>query len=126
MRFFPATILICALTLPGCGSVVPSEFQVSGKPIEHWLSAMHDADPKLRLKAVKALGNVGPHHPKAIPALSDALQDRDANIRAQASLALLKSGPSAKSAIPALQTAAQDADPSVRQYAAEALKKIGS
>jgi HEAT repeat protein len=124
-RILLSMLVVGCSALVGCGSGVPRDFQVSGKPIEHWLTAIHDADPKLRLKAVRALGNVGPHHPQAIPALTEALADADGNVRAQASLALLKSGPRAKSAVPALQAASQDSDPSVRKCAADALKKIG-
>lgn len=126
MRAIVAMTTVLIISSLGCGSRIPSEFQVSGKPIEHWLAALHDADANVRIKAVRALGNVGPHHPQAIPALTEALSDPDASVRAQASLALLKSGPKARSAVPALQTAAGDADPTVRQYATEALKKISA
>ena len=118
-------LILLSVAQLGCGTRVPSEFQVSGKPIEHWLSAIHDPDPKLRLKAVRALGNVGPHHPQAIPTLAKALGDARADIRGQAALALLKSGPRAKAAIPALETATRDADPRVCQSAKQALEKIG-
>jgi HEAT repeat protein len=117
--------ILCGAVL-GCGSGVPRDFQVSGKPIEHWLSALHDPHPGVREKAVQALGNVGPHHPQAIPAITAALDDADARVRAQAALALLKSGPQAKSATAALTKARSDGSPQVREYAAKALEKIGS
>jgi len=126
MRAMVAFTMALLISSVGCGARIPSEFQVSGQPIEHWLTAIRDPDATVRIKAVRALGNVGPHHPQAIPAVTEALGDADATVRAQASLALLKSGPNAKSAVPALRTAIGDADATVRKYAAEALKKIGT
>jgi HEAT repeat protein len=83
-------------------------------------------EPKARLKAVSALGNVGAADPTVVPALIRALKDPDRGVRAEAVLALLKIGPDAVAAVPALTEALRDADAKVRAYADNALKRIQS
>jgi HEAT repeat protein len=98
-----------------------------GKPVEHWLDALRDADAKVRKKAATKLGNIGATDAAVVPALTAALRDRDAAVRAEAALALLRIGHAAQEAVPALTDAAQkDRDGSVRVAAAQALSKIQS
>jgi vesicle coat complex subunit len=114
--------LCLAFLLSGCQRQQP--MTVSGQPIEHWLEALKNKNPRVRQKAVEALGNVGKADPAAIPALIGALQDPNPTIRGKAALALLKSGPDAQDAIPALTQLLEDKDAKVRLYAAKALEKI--
>ena len=114
--------LVLVLILSGCEAKKPTT--VSGQPIDYWRQALKGKDVTLRLKAVDALGNVGPADPVAIPSLIDALEDSDARVRGQAALALLKSGRDAQDAIPALTRAQHDKDAKVRRYAAKALEQI--
>lgn len=113
------------LLVVGCGPQRPTEFTVSGKSLEYWLTGLKAEEIPVREKAVKALSNVGTAAPEVIPALMDALEDSAASVRAKAALALLKIGPDAHEALDALTIAAQhDTDPDVRLYASRAIAKI--
>ena len=115
-----------ALSLMGCAKS-PELLSVSGKPIEFWLDALNapNTDAKQRLKAVRALSNVGSAHPKAIPALIEALEQTDAAVRGEVVLALLKIGPAAKEALAALERISEsDKDTKIRDFAKEAIKAI--
>jgi HEAT repeat protein len=96
-----------------------------GKPVSHWLHALHNPDPMERKEAADKLGNVGPADPAACPALADALRDPDAGVRGAAILGLVRCGSAAKAAAPALEDLKEhDPDPGVRRYAGGALEKI--
>jgi HEAT repeat protein len=116
-------IILLAILLAGCGrSSAP--LAVHGKPVAHWLQALHDSDAKARRKAVEALGNAGAADPAVVPALIATLEDREPGVRSAAVLALLKIGPEAGEAVPALRKVLQDKDVKVRTYAAKALERI--
>jgi HEAT repeat protein len=118
-----SVVFIClAVLIAGCGKKEP--LLSHGRPVSHWLQALHDPDPKTRKKAVVALGHVGTADPAAIPAVIEAVKDADPTVRAEAVLALLNLGPAAKDAVPALTEAQNDADPKVRGYAGKALERI--
>ena len=122
-----ALLSIALLCFTGCGKKSPELLSVSGKPIEFWLDALREGgtDSPQRIKAIKALGNVGPAHPAAIPALIKALDSPEIAVRVEAVLALLKNGPHAKEALPVLQRMAQsDKEANVRSYAEKAIAKI--
>jgi HEAT repeat protein len=111
------------LLAAGCGPAAPT--LAGGKPVGHWLTALHDPDPKERREAADKLGNVGPADAAACPALVEALRDPDAQVRGKAILGLVKCGPAAKTAVPALQDLKEhDPDAGVRDYAGKALAKI--
>jgi hypothetical protein len=112
------------ILLAGCGKT-PATL-AHGKPVHHWLQALHEGDARVRQKAVAVLGNVGPADPAVIPALIGVTKDRDSKVRGEAILALLKIGPAAKEAIPVLTEAQKDKDPQVRSYAFKALQRIQS
>jgi HEAT repeat protein len=115
-------ILGLIILASGCGKREPVISH--GRPVSHWLQAIHDPDVKTRKKAVVALGHVGKADPAAIPAVIEAVKDADPSVRAEAVLALLNIGPDAKDAIPALTEAQGDKDINVRTYAAKALERI--
>jgi HEAT repeat protein len=117
-------VVVICLALMICGCQRQGPMTVSGKPIGHWLEALKDKNPRVRQRAVEALGNVGKADPAAIPALIGALQDPNPTIRGKVALALLKSGRDAEEAVPALTQLLQDKDAKVRLYAAKALEKI--
>ena len=109
--------------LAGCGGSAPTV--VHGKPVAHWVAALHDPSPKLRRRAALALGNAGTADPAAVPALAEAVRDHDPAVRRAAVLCLLRIGPGARAAVPALEEAAhKDRDTRVRADAARALKTI--
>lgn len=118
-------LLIAMLALlVGCNRPKTTAKYFSGEPVEHWLTAIKNQDPKLRKKAADVLGNVGPADGRAIPALIEALKDNDANVRDAAVLGLSKIGPPASSAAPELEEATKDKDETVRKHAAAALQRV--
>ena len=115
--------ILCCLLFLGCGKTAPT--LAGGKPVSHWVQALHDPNVKIRKEAALKLGNVGTADPAAIPALIEALKDRDASVRSEAILGLVKSGPDAAAARPALEDLQKnDRDTKVRSYAARGLEKI--
>jgi hypothetical protein len=110
----------CAMLLTGCGKPVPT--LAGGKPVNYWLEALGNADPKIRKTAVLKLGNVGASDPSAYPAIVTSLKDVDAGVRREAILALMKGGANGSEPLPEL-TALQhsDRDARVRDYASKAL-----
>ena len=117
----PAVVL---LVLSGCSRKSGEEPRAGGRPLSHWLEALHHPDPAVRHKAATKLGNIGPGDPAVVPALTAAIKDPDSTVRAEAILMLLKIGPRAKDAVPALIDALKDPDPKVRQYAEKALAQV--
>jgi HEAT repeat protein len=125
VRSLFAAVAVAAL-LAGCHrDAGPRGLYFSGQPVSHWLEAARSPDPKVRMKAVDVLGNVGPADPAAIPALAEAVRDRDPSVRDAAVLALSKIGPPAAAALPALREATKDPSPAVRAHAATAVERVG-
>jgi len=120
--FRPAVLFLGLLLIGCCGGDGP--LMTHGKPVAYWLQELQKPDPKLRKKAVSALGHVGALDPAVIPALTGAVKDRDATVRSEAILALLNIGPAAKDAIPSLNEACNDKDAVVRSHAAKAVERI--
>lgn len=118
-------ILLLALGVLGCGRTdVPKEKYFSGEPVEHWLEAIRDPDPKLRRRAAEVLGNVGPIDARSVPALIEAVKDKDVRVRDAAVLGLSKIGTPASAAEPVLSAATKDLDPNVRKHASTALERV--
>lgn len=115
--------LTLAILIVGCGRS-STEVICSGQPTRYWVEALKNPDARLRLKAVKALGNIGPADAPAIPALIEALKDEDPRIRAEAAVALHKNASEAQEASYALNEALYDQNEHVRVCAAKALEKI--
>jgi HEAT repeat protein len=113
-----------ALVLAGCGRDAPPPLTSHGRTVGEWVESLRSADPKVRKKAVAALGHAGAADPTAVPALVGALKDRDAAVRDAAVLALLNLGAAAREAVPALEAAQKDRDPKVRGHAARAVSVI--
>src|SRR5947209_6691693 len=112
-----------SLALPGCAR--KSDPLLShGKTVAEWSEALKHADPKVRKKAVVALGHAAAAEPAALTALTGALSDPDAAVRDKAVLALLNLGPAARSALPALEMACNDAAPAVKAHAAQAVAAL--
>jgi HEAT repeat protein len=115
-------LLILTTCVAGCGGNAP--MTAHGKPVDYWVEKIGDPDVKVRLTAVKALGNVGVKDPVVVPTLTRAVKDKHVDVRVEAILALLRIGPPASDSIPVLTEACKDADPKVRQSAAKALQRI--
>ena len=118
--------LLCALFSVGCGTgTVPTAKYFFEKPVSHWLTQATNANPKVRLKAVEVLGNVGPVDPGAIPALIVALKDKDAKVRTAAVVGLAKIGSAADAALPTLRELADlEKNQSVRKHIQTAIARL--
>jgi hypothetical protein len=81
-------------------------------------------DPRVRLSAVWALGDVHAEPSRVVPALVKALSDTNASVRTLAALSLDQVGFAAKPAVPALLQRLSDPDAQVRRIAAQALRRI--
>ncbi|SRR5260370_743035 len=116
---------ILAVLLAGCSQTAPP--LSGGKPVDHWVKAMHEPDAGLRKTAVCKLGNAGAPDAEAWTAVCGALRDRDTVVRREAILAIMKCGPRAQEAIPVLgELERQDPDARVRLDAGKAAKKLRS
>ncbi len=124
MRYGLCLPLLLLLAVGGCSAKKDQEPRAGGKPLSHWLEALHGNDPAERHKAATKLGNIGPADPAVVPALIGAVKDTDPGVRAEAILSLLKIGPAAKDAVPALTEALKDPDAKVRQFAEKALIQV--
>ena len=122
MRIVAGLLIIMLPCLSGCGSKPP--VTAHGQPVSYWTEKIEDPEAKIRLQAVKALGNVGAKDPVVVPTLTVGVKDADSEVRTAAILALLRMGPAAKDAIPALLEARQDSNAKVRESAEKALAKI--
>jgi HEAT repeat protein len=114
--------LVSFANLRATGDEVATPMELAGR--------LRDADPEIRLEAVRALKQLGPQAKTAVLGLSDALEDKEPLIRIEAARALGAIGPDAKAAIPALVKRLDDKD-AVRSEgavwfaAAKALGEIG-
>lgn len=124
MRQSLAMLLVCLLLAACRRNEEPSEKHFGGKPVDRWLEAAKNPDPKTRKQAVEVLGNVGPIDERAIPALIEAVKDRDARVRDAAVLSLSKIGPPASAAESVLDAATRDTDATVSKHAATALQRV--
>ena len=88
------------------------------------VTALRDADPRVRTLAAQAVGNIGPDAAPAIPALLDLLKGSDEGSRNTACLGLAGIGPAAKKALPALREALSDPSANVRRFAQRAIGMI--
>jgi HEAT repeat protein len=121
MRVAVTGLLI--MLLAGCGK--PKTTLAGGKPVSHWLEAVHDPDPRVRKTAVFKLGNIGLGEADVLPSVTAALKDPDAAVRHEAILALVKFGAAAKEAAPILtEMHRRDRDAQVRSHAAKALESL--
>jgi HEAT repeat protein len=92
------------------------------------VSQLRSRDSSQRIRAVKALGNLGPAARFAVPNLLDVLNDPDGDVRRAAIAAIRQIVPDAKpteAIIRALAADLTDPDPNVRLIALRALGRSG-
>jgi HEAT repeat protein len=96
--------------------------------VDALMRQLQDRDSSFRLRAVKALGNLGPAAKIAVPNLLTALQDTDADVRRAAVNALrmiVPDAPPSTAIVKAIAVDLQDPDPLVRAATARALGRMG-
>src|SRR5262249_4602290 len=93
-----------------------------GSSLKGWLGDLRSADRKVRLRASRVLGHVGPEARDAAPALLMAFKNDDPWARARAAWALARVGPGQ---VPLLTAALRSDAARIRQEAAGALEAIG-
>jgi len=96
--------------------------------IDALVRQLTDRDSSLRLRAVKALGIIGPAARVAAPNILTALEDSDADVRRAAVVALrliLPNERPTQAVVRAIAADLQDPDPTVRAATARALGRLG-
>lgn len=122
MRRFVSMVLVM-VAAGGCAREGPPS--AGGKPIDFWIKAVDSPDAAIRRKAALKLGNVGPMHEGALPALLKALKDTDPQVRREAILAVAKFREAGEDAVPALQRIRDhDEDGHLQELAGLAMKRI--
>jgi HEAT repeat protein len=86
--------------------------------VSDWVEKLKDKRKETRLKAAKALGDLGSPAQPAAPQLVECLRDKDRDVCRQSAQALAQIGPEA---VPALREALTDEAVQARLWAAEAL-----
>ena len=93
----------------------------AGAPAASALVSHLSTEPR-RLRAIDALGRIGPEARVAVPVLLGLLEDRDPIVRSYSVTALSLIGPNQTSIVDAIhRVAREDADPEIRKVARQAL-----
>jgi HEAT repeat protein len=105
------------------GAIRASDVDIAIDPLLTALKS--DKDIEVRRACAKAVGNIGTHADKCVPALTNALKDSAPLVKIAAAQSLGQFGPEAKAALPSLrELAAKKDDKKVSQIAATAAKSI--
>lgn len=97
----------------------------AGTVVAALLDVLGSQDRKLRLTAIRILGDIGPEANTAVTVLTDRLlKDKDGDMRQSAAIALGKIGTQDRAAVAALISTLSDESPYLRAAAATALGSI--
>src|SRR5579871_6679404 len=118
----PVLILLTDVCFPYFAAEGKDEPTYEGKPLHVWLEEIKHNDPKVREKAAKAMGEMGPQAEAAVPALLAALEDSEPPVRSAAIQAL---GAIGRPAVAPLIDLLKHKEIPVRGNAALALGRIG-
>ncbi len=88
------------------------------------VTALKDADGRVRALAAQAVGEIGADAAAAVPQLVSLLKNPEEGSRTTACFALARIGPAAKDALPALRAALADPSAYVRRCAQRAIDRI--
>jgi HEAT repeat protein len=121
------------LLIPGSPAYLPtllvhySRYQ-DGHSLGYWVRALDRRDSEVRLRAILALGAIGPDAAETVLALARILtEDPDKDARLQAALALGKMAPASGAAGPALARALDEEEAlAIRMNAVIGLSRLGT
>jgi|GEM_PF-2891218 len=99
--------------------------QIGPPAVGELIKALEDPSAAVQIRALSALGVLGPEARQGIVPISRFLENKDAKIRRLAAWVLGEIGPPARPAADTLAKALRDADSDVRRLAAESLHEIG-
>jgi HEAT repeat protein len=98
------------------------ETRQDGRTARSWGKDLHDSDPQVRVKAIRAIGAIGPEGASELPRLGELMcGEEDRACRIEASLAISKMLPASKVVVEPLGQAIMDPDPWVRMNAVRTL-----
>ena len=119
-----STLLVCLSLGAAVGADMAPTY--GAKTAAQWAADLgFDFDPRVRSRAARALGWMGPDAALAVPALVRTLRDDVSAVRRDAAWALGRVGPAAAPAVAALARALGDDFTDVGQAAARALAALG-
>jgi RNA polymerase sigma factor (sigma-70 family) len=98
------------------------EVLFQGKPAAYWVKALKDRDPKYRMEAAGALGEIGKVDRAVLPTLAGALKDDRDDVVREAAVALAGVG---KAAVPYMIDALKESGPRGRVEVMNALRGMG-
>jgi HEAT repeat protein len=105
-------------------SVPSEELEEIGAPaVPHLVALLGHEDRRVRSRAARTLGRIGPDAREAVPALARALKDEEVVV-INAVNALMAMGPAAREALPALERARFRLHPDISFMAASAVARI--
>jgi HEAT repeat protein len=116
----------CAIMLCGCGDRASESGATQRLPtVQEWVNDLHAPEEQKRLKAVMALGEMGPTAKAALPALIAALRDPNRLVRVEVVWSLVFIDPTGDEVLIHLYVAVKDPDVGVRTTAVQAIGKLG-
>jgi HEAT repeat protein len=123
-------LVVGALLIPASPAYLPTLYSRHGRyhdghSVRTWVKALDSPDAEVQIRAIHALGAIGPEAAEAVPALSRILLDSPSRgARIEAALALYKMAPASREAVPALARALEDKEPLVRMNVVLALMRL--
>lgn len=114
---------VCFTAARALGTTRP----VTNETVHALVRASTNANPRVRVGAIGALGEIGLNAKETLPTLITALRkDTDSNVRRWSAYGIGELGPTANEAVPALISALKDDDMVVRLETMNSLGKMGS
>ena len=111
----------------GVSNACAREEQYHGRPLEYWVQALHDSNPKVRAEAIDAIAEAAPRSSRTVNILLDALSsESDSSLHPVFANALGQLRGVAAPAVRRLIALLSDSHIEIREAAAEALGNIGA
>lgn len=122
-------LTVCMLFAAAVAAILSAcqrEERYEGQPLEFWVAALRNADPRVREQAVEVVARAAPRSPRTVDMLLDVLEaESDTNLYVVIAETLGELGPVAEPAVQRLAQLLTDDHREVREAAATALGMIG-